>query len=495
VTRLLLTLGSALLYGAAVPPLALAPLGWVMLAPFFAAVAGVRPRRGAVLGLVWGTVATWATAWWLPAMLGNFFRLAGATRWSAFVAIAVGSAGIHFAVLGAWLAWLSRRGPVHPVVVAAGWTAAELARARFGLANPWALAGYSQASVLPLVQIVDVTGPYGLSFLVAATGAVAAGLAVRALAGRRPVRARTAVAAAVAAALAYGAWRLAAGVDEGPPIRVAIVQGGIERRFGESLDPLVAAGRYAELTRSASSVAPELIVWPEYSVDVTLQQPSPTFETVRLLTRDLAADLVVGAPHFRLARDGMHHRNSVFLFHDGSLSGRADKLRLLPFAEATPAWWPRRPRGEQYEPGERPTPLKTAHARVGALVCVESMHPEVARAQVEAGAELLANLSNDYWFGDPSAARQQLQSARMRAVETRRWMVRATPPGFSAAIDPLGRVVAESGWGTTEVLTPVVHPVRGSTVYGRWGDAFAWLAAGLAAAATVAALTTRARPQ
>jgi apolipoprotein N-acyltransferase len=466
-----------------------------MLAPFFAAVVGARPRRAALLGLVWGTVATWASAWWLPSMLGDFFRLGGAARWGGFVAIAVGSAGLHFAAFGAWLAWLARRGPVHPLVVAAGWTAAELARARLGLANPWALAGYSQATVLPLVQIADVTGPYGLFFLVAATGAAAAGLVVRALAGRRPVRARIAVAAAVALALAYGAWRLGAAVDEGDPLRVAIVQGGIERRFGESLDPLASARSYAALTRTAAGFAPELIVWPEYSVDVTLQEPSPTFETVRLVTRDLGADLLLGAPHFRLDRHGTRNRNSVFLFRDGAFSGRADKLRLLPFAEATPTWWPRRRPGAQYEPGERTVLLKTARARVGPLVCVESMHPELARAQVRAGAELLANLSNDYWFGEASAARQQLHSARMRAVETRRWMVRATPTGYSAAIDPFGRVVAEGGWGTTEVLTAVVRPARSGTPYVRWGDAFAWLAVGIAVAASAAALTTRARPQ
>jgi apolipoprotein N-acyltransferase len=495
VTALLATLGSALLYGAAVPPLALAPLGWVMLAPFFAAASGVPPRRAALLGLVWGTVATWATAWWLPGMLGNFFRLGEVVRWSTFVAVAVGSAGLHFAAFGAWLSWLARRGRVHPFVVAAGWTAAELARARLGLANPWALAGYSQATVLPLVQIADLTGPYGLSFLVAATGAAAAGVGVHALAGRRPIRARLAVAAAVAAALAYGTWRLRTPVEDGAPIRVAIVQGGIERRFGESLEPLVAARRYAELTRTAAAFAPQLIVWPEYSVDVTLQQPSPTFETVRLLTRDLGAELVLGAPLSRLARNGTRHRNSVFLFRDGSLSGRADKLRLLPFAEATPAWWPHPPRGGQYEPGERAAPLRTAHGRVGPLVCVESMHPELARTQVVAGAEILANLSNDYWFGDASAARQQLHSARMRAVETRRWMVRATPTGFSAAIDPFGRIVAESGWGTTEVLTTVVRPARATTTYVRWGDAFAWSAAAVAAGAAALALTARGRPQ
>jgi len=428
-------------------------------------------------------------------MMGGFFRMGLVPRWAAFVAVAVGSAGVHFAVFAAWLAWLARRRPVHPLVVAAGWTAAELARARLGLQNPWALAGYSEATVLPLLQLADLTGPYGLSFLVVAANAAIAGLVVPALAGRRPARARLAVAGAVAATLAYGAWRLATPADEGAPIRVALVQGGITRGFGERIDPLVAAGRYAELTRTAAPFAPALVVWPEYSVDVTLQEPSPTFEAVCVLTRDLHAELVLGAPFLRLGPHGDRHRNSVFLFREGSLSGRSDKLRLLPFAEATPAWWPVRRRGEQYEPGDAPAPLKTAHVRVGTLVCVESMHPELARAQVAAGAELLANLSNDYWFGDASAARQQLVSARMRAVETRRWMVRATPTGYSAAIDPFGRVVAQGGWGTTEIVTAVVHAARTSTPYVRFGDAFAGLAIACAVAATVMALTRRARPQ
>jgi len=143
-TALALTLVSAGLYAASFPPLALAPLAWIALAPFFAAVALVRPRRAAVLGCVWGVAAAYGVGWWFPAMVSGYFATSRVVGWVVFFVVALGLAGGYFAAFAAWLSVLARRGVAGPLTAAVGWGVCEFARARLLVGNPWALAGYSQ---------------------------------------------------------------------------------------------------------------------------------------------------------------------------------------------------------------------------------------------------------------------------------------------------------------------------------------------------------------
>ena len=122
-------------------------------------------------------------------------------------------------------------------------------------------------------------------------------------------------------------------------------------------------------------------------------------------------------------------------------------MRLLPFAEGT------------YEPGLHPYALRTRAGLVGAFVCFEAMYPELVRRIAIGGPTLLANLSNDAWFGAEAPARQHLDMARMRAIEERRWLLRATTTGISAIVDPTGRVVAASDFGAPAVLEGEVYPL------------------------------------
>jgi len=104
------------------------------------------------------------------------------------------------------------------------------------------------------------------------------------------------------------------------------------------------------------------------------------------------------------------------------------------------------------------------------------MYPELVRRFAVAGAEVLANLSNDGWFGAAAPVRLALDMASMRAIENRRYLVRATTTGFSAIIDPFGRRVATTELGRPEVLSATIRPARAVTPYQRWGDLFSWLA-------------------
>jgi apolipoprotein N-acyltransferase len=461
---------SAALYGLAFAPLPGAwAAAWIALVPFFAAAAGAAPLGAAALGLLYGVALGVATCWWLPEMLERYFAMGPAAAALATVAAFAAFCGVHFAAFAAWLAWVARRGPVSPALVACGFAACEWARASLAVGNPWGLVAYSQVDVRTLAQLADLAGPWGIGALVAFANAAVAGLFVPALRGRRPVANAAALALALVAAFAYGRVQLGRELASGPATRVVLVQGGIAR---PDSDPTRSASRSrAELERhlaltaeAAAEAAPALVIWPEGALDFSPFELTQRSLRLRDATRKLAADLVVGAP--RRDESGARYNAMVHL-RRGRVANVYDKVDLMPFAERSALSFGR----DAYAPGPEIRLLDAAGLRIGAAICSEAMAPDHTRRLVAAGATILANPSNDYWFTSAAAARQQLAKARFRAIETRRFVVRATSTGYSAIIDPKGDVTALSGFGGAEWIAGDVRAATSETVHQRAGGA------------------------
>lgn len=383
--------------------------------------------------------------------------------------------------------------------------AAELARVRVLGGNPWALSGYSQTGFTTIMQIADVTGVHGTGFLlVAVNAALVELLATRdATAERRRTawHAALCVAAVLAAAVAYGQARLGpddAHAQDSRPVRVAIAQGNLD--LGLQWKPEMYGANlrdYLRLTEEAAAGGEtRLVFWPESAMTFRLtEEPSYQREIGRVLgAHDL--ELVAGGPRatFDPGEAIELYFNTTFLLSpDGEIVAWQDKTKLLPFAEYFPldsVDLLRRDFGgaSQFTPGVTRPPLPTRAGAAGVIVCNETMYPEIARARVASGAEYLVNPANDSWFGALKYSLQAFDIARWRAVETRRYLVRASTAGPSAIVDPAGRVVVETepftrGWIRGEVL-----PRHDLTVYQRIGDAFAWLCVLTALAACGSAL-------
>jgi apolipoprotein N-acyltransferase len=463
---------SAVLYGALLPPWSLAPVAWVALVPFFAAAALVSPLRAAALGLLWTLAGTLFVAWWFPSMLERFFGVSPVVAWVGLFGLGVVVNGAPYAALAAFVSWLSRRGRASPLLLAAAWGLAEYARANGWIANPFAMLAYSQYDT-PFVQLADLAGPYGIGMLVAGVGAALAALAVPGLRSRRPLRDLAIAALAVAAAWGYGSVRLGQSFGEGEPLRVAVVQGAIARELEWNRGTRDAnLDTYLELTRSVADARPDVVFWPEYAVDFYLSERTAWRERLFANVRAVGADFVVGAAHYELGPQRTHYYNSVFIIdRAGHVADRYDKTRLVPFSEYGPLGDWLRAKTAIYDAGGRVGVLSARRARVGAFVCGEALFPDVARAQSLAGAEILANPSNDYWFGHPAALAHQFRIASLRAIENRRYLVRPTATGVSAIVDPHGRTLARSAIGEPAVLEAEVRPSRATTLYQQTGDA------------------------
>jgi apolipoprotein N-acyltransferase len=488
----------ALLYALAFPPFDWAPAAWLTLVPLLLAVRSGDARRAFRMGALYGLASGWLVTWWLTQAVSRYFGtgivLSGLAM-SAAYAVAVASAFGVFAA-GASLLCRHERPAVALPATAALWAATELLRGRL-LGQPWALLGYSQHAQLALIQVAAVTGVYGVSFLVALGNAAIAETIVRArrraglLALVRPLAANGAVVALVAIS---GAIHATHGPTGGYAARtVALVQTNVEPAFAWTR-------AYAERQLAAHVAATEalpadrrigLVVWPENAVPRYLESDPGLAAALAGVASRRHADLLFGAPRYEAGRTYNAVRLITAAGRDG---GHYDKRHLVLFAEAGPLAGPV-PAGPAESPREFAAgdgaSILRSFVPLGVSICHEILYPELVHRAVRDGAALLVNVSNDGWLdgGHGIASRQHFAMAVFRAVESRRYLVRATTTGISGVIDPYGRVVAMLPPNRPGVVTASVAGRTPITPYSRLGDGFA-----VGCALVASALCWRHRP-
>jgi apolipoprotein N-acyltransferase len=486
----------AALYAIALPPFDFTAAAWFVLVPLLLVVRGRSMTSGFLHGLFLGAASGSTVTWYAAQSAAHYFGmpliLAVLALW-AYYTIAVGTA---FGIFGAGAAVLQRPGRGLPpaVTLPALWAGTELVRGRF-LDQPWGLLGYTQYTHSGLIQVAEVTGIYGVSFLIAVASVAVANAIIRLGQGAGFLSAGRALAPAVAVIAAV--WIGGAFTARGPiggfgGRRVAIVQTNLAPAFewtrAYSERQLLAHIRATE--EVSRSGRPALVVWPENAVTRYLEaEPLLAAQLGHLASRH-GADLLFGAPRHE---DGHNYNSAYLITAEGRLGGIYDKRQLVPFAESTPLVGAPVSAGEtprSYAPGTSPGVLQS-FLPLGVSICHEILYPELIADGVRAGAQLLVSVANDGWMdgGHGIASQQAFAMAVFRAVETRRYLVRAATTGVSGVVDPYGRVLASLGPGKSGVVVASVAGRRGLTPYVRFGDAFAFACAGVAIAAVVRRLT------
>ncbi|MFM8409551.1 MAG: apolipoprotein N-acyltransferase, partial [Alphaproteobacteria bacterium] len=334
-----------------------------------------------------------------------------------------------------------------------------------------------QRDLLPLLQVGELAGPYPLSFAMAwLANAVV----------RRPLDVRR-LAAPVLTIAALWCWgtsridRVDREVEQAPPFTVGIVQGNVglgEKRHAARFEDNVE--RYRRLSRDLAPT-PDLLVWPETVVEWGVPHDSDPPSELDAFP-GAPTPLVFGAVSWSRRKGDPVWYNSAFLRGaDGRLRGAYDKIVLMPFGEFIPfaSTWPwlktLSPATGDFAPGAGPGVLEVSpRAKVGPLICYEDLLSGHVRATVDAGATLLATIANDAWFGDTAALHQHEMLALWRAVENRRFLVRATNTGLSSVVDPVGRRIATLPVEREAAIAVQTRLLDGATPDRRLGDLFAW---------------------
>jgi len=360
------------------------------------------------------------------------------------------------------------------------WTLAEWTRGWIFTGFPWLAAGYSQAPASPLAGYAPVLGVYGVSLATALSAGIIAALWLRKEEGGRrkeegaDKRFSYAFRLSPFAFLLVALWATGFGLKQvewtqpvGEPVTVSLIQGNVAQDMKWRAEQLRATlETYLELVATASG---QLIVLPETALPLFLDQvPADYLAALAARPRGNRGDLLVGVPE-RLP--GGDYYNSVVSV-GSSPTQTYRKSHLVPFGEFIPlrpvlGWLVSVlaiPLQDFARGSVDQRPLEVAGQRVAADICYEDAFGEEIIRQLPA-ATLLVNVSNVAWFGRSIAPQQHLQISQMRALETGRYMLRATNTGVTAVINPLGRVEASAPEFARAVLTREVRGFEGSTPF------------------------------
>ncbi len=381
------------------------------------------------------------------------------------------------------------------------WVGLEFIRDKFLTGFGWVSLGHSQYLVLPLIQVADVTGVWGVSFLLVLVNFFLKELL---LDKRKEGQPRTEVAVStflvvgiLILILVYGIYQLQ--FPSRKPmakVNMTIVQTNVvqeikwdERAWPSILDKVLA------LTQRAARSQTDLIIWPETSFPGILweSESKKSFEKLKQSITQERIPLLVGA----VTKVKENYFNSAILISkEGEIVQQHDKLHLVPFGEYIPL---RNifPFFEDIVPiadftaGKRltffpvfPDRLPEQNYYFGVLICFEDTISEISRLFVNKGAHLLINMTNDAWFLDTKAPYLHLQASIFRTIENRRSLVRSTNTGVSCIIDPWGRITQTlqdphgketfiEGW-----ITPSILLNDQKTFYTKFGDIFTYFCFG-----------------
>lgn len=525
-TTIVPALVGSLLCWLAFPPVGWSWLAWVGPVPWMLLIAqpalpGRRPYRALWLA---------GTAFWLLTV--HWIRLPHPLNYLAWVALAA-YLGLYLPVFVA----LSRVGVVRwqlPLVLVAPvvWTGLEWFRAHLLTGFLMGSLAHTQVNHIAVIQIADITGEYGVTFLIILVAASLArtlqALAASSEPGRPRLRRLAAIlhlapaAIALVVILGYGNVRalnltleeVDILTDSGVPrLRIALIQGNTLADWkGDAAKQQQIMDEHVRLSREAVRKNPnlDLVIWPETAFReklITIEEgyvPPPdrvpaqnrtaALNYLKLLTKELGMAVLVGIDRVHVFPDAegkldyRSYNSSALVDAEGNILGTYDKMHRVPFGEFIPFadWFPGlyllTPITGGIAAGQFSSspPLKVDDFLLSANICYESVLPHLIRQQVATlesregtPPDVLVNLTNDAWFWGSSELDMHLACGVFRAIEMRIPLVIAANGGLSAHVDALGHIEQVAPRQDTATLSLELVRNHTSSLYRAFGDWFA----------------------
>ncbi len=476
-------------------------IGLIALVPLFYGLTLCRSIKfAALLGALFGVASTLLAYYWL--MFYQDFSV-----WTV-TGTAFGYA-IYYSLFFIFLKQFSRETAVYrPFLLTVAWVIFEYFKSTGYLGFPYGLMAYPVVSILPLIQIADITGIWGITTVVVLVNALGAEMLI---AGRRlifprmvHVRQWGVAVSLIALMLVYGTVRLNSSIPIVKKFNAILVQQNIDSWVsGNEIESMVVGQRLSREGLEETENPVDIIMWSETSLRRPFDEfqhfyeQEPEGDTFLEFLQEIDTNLFLGAPYM-VNWENYEVMNAVILISpEGKIIDYYGKQHPVPFAEHIPFWevpfvqrffkeavglysggWVL---GKEYTIFELPlqssspsddTSSGPQTVTFGAPICFEDAFPRICRGFILKGADLLINLTNDSWSKRVSAETQHFVAALFRSVETKRVLVRSTNAGVTSVIDPYGRVIASLPLFTEAVLSTEIPVYREEklTPYTLYGD-------------------------
>ncbi len=449
------------------PPFRWSPLIWFAWAPLLVVVYGLdRPWKGLIL---WGTAGviffTVHLSWILHLQVEPWVEKFLVLGWVLLVLYEAA----YWGVLGWGAVHLVQRG--RELWIPVLWLLLEWLRGQGATGFPWAPVALPVVEIPWLKEWFAVVGMYGVGLWVMLFSVLVVHPSPKTRSG--------AIALLVLLFLGGGLHVGSRGVQPAGTLRVAILQPNVLPAASYWEDWKITKEGYDPLLDSLASqrVSLDLLILSESAFPGFYRYSRIQQDYIRKVFQKVRVRAILfGSGDTRAWNQEQRPTNTAFLIQGDRVLGTYDKVHLVPFGEWIPwenriSWLQRINFGEgDYLPGDTLRPLEWEGVKIGVLICFESMFPELARGLVREGAQFLANLTNDGWFGKSLGPLEHFEFARMRALETGREVVRAAKTGTSAIIDREGKVRQRLPFGTQGLLIGTVRLYEGATLYVKYGN-------------------------
>jgi apolipoprotein N-acyltransferase len=466
-------------------------MAWVALIPLFFALKDVQRRDSLIVGFVAGLTFNIGIMYWITFVVVHYGHLPYSIGVFLMVLVAA-YLSIYIALFAAGVVYLSGKGIPRIIAAPVLWTCLEYGKSHLFTGFPWENLAHSQYLNSYLIQAADITGTYGITFVIILVNVIIYDVINERFRGKRVMGEVALGCIVMIGVYGYGYIRMGQiGVDSqaAETMNVAVIQGNIDQSVKwnpEFQADTINAYKSLSLEQKPSPLG--LTVWPETAAPFFFQDANKMQSEIVDVATTSGDWLLFGSPSYQRNCDGdptcVSFLNTAFLLSPhGKIVGRYDKVHLVPYGEYVPLrkifpFINKLVVGVgDFRSGEGYYPLTMDGHKIGVLICYEGIFSEASRAYKKMGADLLVNITNDAWFGRTSAPYQHLSMTVFRAVENRLYIVRSANTGISAIIDPLGKIVAHTELFERTTLRNTIKFINNKTFYAAYGDIFTLICA------------------
>jgi apolipoprotein N-acyltransferase len=478
-TDILLSVLGGVLTALSFPKFNLSFFAWISLIPILFVLARKTPKQSFIIGLIAGISFNAILIYWIPDVPAHYGNLSIGISLLIY-AVFVLYLALFWAFFSLCFAKIRRIYPNLSFLLAPFlWIVFEYILTHFLTGFPWGLLGYSQYKNIWFLQLASITGIYGMSFILV----LFQSLFVYSMIKKR--RTPFFLGLFLVLIIHFLGWLSTENTLQGTgPFKASVIQGNVSSDIiwdqisdQQKWDLFQ---RHLDLSLNAYANDSGLIIWPEFTVPLCFSCPYGIYLEFKQRLFDFVdktgCALLLGTIERSLSQQKIHYYNTALCLHPGLNMSKYYKMHLVPFGEYIPYkkifFFTEKMTHAigELTPGNEYILHEYQGKEFASPICYEIIFPNLVRNFTRKGAQFLVTITNDSWYGKSSAPYQHFAIAVIRAVENRRYLLRAATTGVSGIIDPYGRIIARSEMMTQTFLTATIVPLNKLTLYTRLGD-------------------------